>query len=134
VDSVGVGGGAFDMLKKSLGGICEMRTFNGALPARKDKLYANLRAECWMMLRDALRDNLSIPNDKNLRTELVTQTYKFDQKNRYLMESKEVAKSKGIPSPNKSDAICMTFAPLQIKEKLKLTRNTQRNKAVGYYG
>jgi phage terminase large subunit len=133
VDSVGVGGGAFDMLKKSLGGICEMRTFNGSLPARKDKLYANLRAECWMMLRDALRDNLSIPNDKNLRTELVTQTYKFDQKNRYLMESKEVAKSKGIPSPNKSDAICMTFAPLQIKEKPKLNR-PQRNKAVGYYG
>lgn len=132
VDAVGVGGGVYDTLKRDLAGVCEVRVFNGGTPARKKQVYKNLRAECWVMLRDFLRDKGSIPDDRGLRTELVSQQYGYDKTtSQIIMMAKDYAKSKGIPSPNKSDAICMTFAPLIETPKPKLENKPKR---MGYYG
>jgi len=133
VDIVGLGGGVYDVLKRDLDGICEMRIFNGGSNARNQRIYFNLRSECWHMLKDWLKDHGSIPNKSKLRTELTTQEYRYRTDGRKIMLSKDEAKSKGIPSPNMGDAINMTFAPLVIAERPKLEQSKPKRK-VGFYG
>jgi phage terminase large subunit len=133
VDSVGVGAGVYDGLKRVADGAFELRLFNGAHSPRKPNVYANMRAECWFLMRDWIRDLGQLPNDRNLRLELSSLQYKHDKQNRWLMEAKEDLKKRGGKSPDLSDALSMTFAPLVIAERPKLEQSKPKRK-VGFYG
>jgi hypothetical protein len=70
----------------------------------------NKRSEMWKEMRDWLKSGAAIPDDNQLREELtgVETVPRLDGK--LQLESKEALKSRGLPSPNRADALALTFA------------------------
>lgn len=85
----------------------------GAKPT--DMAYVNKRAEMWGRMKDWLRDGGAIdPNDQVLYDDLIgpetviPKRGSFDGK--IQLESKQDMKERGVPSPNRADALALTFA------------------------
>jgi hypothetical protein len=108
VDGGGVGGGVIDRLRQ-LGfmNIIEVNSSAKALDADK---FKNLRAEMYWKVRAWLKDRGKIPQDERLIDDLAAPNYKYDISNRLQLESKDDMKGRGIPSPDVSDALALTFA------------------------
>jgi hypothetical protein len=110
VDVGGLGAGVVDRLRElGYGQIVEAVNF-GEKPLDADK-YRNRRAECWGKLADWLSEPpVQIPDDDSLHGDLVAPGYKYDSNTRLLIESKEDMKKRGLASPDKGDALALTFA------------------------
>ena len=107
VDEIGVGSGVLDRLKE-LGH--PARGVNVARPARHKETYANLRAEGYFRLRELFTlGHVLIPNDNRLIAELSSLRYDVRSDGRVVMESKEAMKKRGLPSPDRADALMMAF-------------------------
>ena len=106
IDATGIGGPIGDRLRQ-LGheNVVDVQ-FGGASP---DPQLANMRAFMWSKMRDWLARG-SIPADAALETDLTGPGYKHDQRDRVLLESKEDMKKRGAASPDKGDALALTFA------------------------
>lgn len=82
--------------------------------------YANKRAEMWSLMADWLKQGGKIPDDKQLISELTMPTYSFDAANRILLEKKEKIKERTGFSPDRADALALTFAfPVNTADKWK---------------
>ena len=112
VDEIGVGAGVVDRLRE-LGH--PVRGVNVAHKAHQDGLYANLRAEGYWTLRQRfMSGSISIPADSQLVGELAALRYSYDSQGRLRMESKDEMRKRGLPSPDKADALMLAFlAPQQ---------------------
>jgi hypothetical protein len=87
--------------------IIEVNSSAKALDADK---FKNLRAEMYWKVRAWLKDRGKIPHDERLIDDLAAPNYKYDNANRLQLEGKEEMKGRGIPSPDVSDALALTFA------------------------
>ena len=106
VDVVGVGAGVLDrgrQLGRQWIGV-------GGAETPTDKKYANKSAECWGLMRDALKDGLSIPVDDQLKTDMISREYGYNAKNQIQLEKKEDMKRRGLSSPDNADATSITYA------------------------
>lgn len=118
VDGGGVGGGVVDRLRQLNVPVFEVQF--GAKPDRaflaegsNPDRYANKRAEMWGVMREWLSRG-AIPDDPDLRIELVAVQYGFTIDNAILLEKKEDMKKRGMKSPDVADALALTFAyPVQ---------------------
>ena len=54
---------------------------------------------------------ISIPADNQLAGELAALRYGFDSQGRIQMESKDAMRQRGLPSPDKADALMLAFLP-----------------------
>ena len=73
--------------------------------------YANLRAELWALMKNWLSaKECRLPNDDELKAALVSPKYSFQSNGKMLLESKESMRKRGLPSPDKADALALTFA------------------------
>ena len=109
VDEIGVGAGVVDRLKEQ--GF-RVRGVNVARAARQDGLFANLRAEGYWRLRELFAaGQITIPRDNQLIGELAALRYSYDSQGRIQMESKEAMRQRGLPSPDKADALMLAFLP-----------------------
>ena len=73
--------------------------------------YLNLRAELWFKLKDWLAaKDCKLPSDSGLFSELVSPQYQFTSSGKMKIESKDEMRKRGLPSPDKADAICLTLA------------------------
>ncbi len=107
IDQGGVGGGVVDKLGE-LGYTVTGVDFGGrALDARK---YANKRAEMWGLMRDWLAAGAAIPDDRQLKDELIGPEYFFTPQHQIILEKKEDMKKRGLASPDSADALALTFA------------------------
>ena len=107
VDEIGLGAGVVDRLRE-LGH--PVRGVNVAHKARQDDQYANLRAEGYWQLRERFRaGRISIPPDQELIGELAALRYSFASQGRIQMESKEQIRKRGLPSPDKADALMLAY-------------------------
>ena len=107
VDEIGVGAGVVDRLRE-LGH--PVRGVNVAHKAHQDGLYANLRAEGYWTLRQRfMSGSISIPADSQLVGELAALRYSYDSQGRLRMESKDEMRKRGLPSPDKADALMLAF-------------------------
>ncbi len=107
VDEVGLGAGVVDNLR-DLG--IPARGVNGASEAMRERACANLRAEgYWTLARRFETRNIRIPHDAELMAELASLRYRFNSRGKVLMESKEDMKRRGLPSPDKADALMLAF-------------------------
>jgi hypothetical protein len=112
VDGTGVGGGVVDQLRRM-----NLHVWDVQFGAKPDKLntvdpyvvYANKRAEIWGAMRDWLKTGC-IEDDKDLSDELVGPTYSFNGTGAIQLERKEDMKKRGLPSPDRADALALTFA------------------------
>ena len=72
--------------------------------------YANKRAEMWCELKAWLESGGALPDDEDLRDDLIAPEYSFDPSGRIKLERKEDMKKRGLASPDLADALALTFA------------------------
>ncbi len=115
VDEVGVGAGLVDQLKKEG---YQVHGVNVARAARQKRVFGNLRAEGFWRLRELLaRGLISIPYDNQLISELSSLRFRYDENGRVFIESKDQMRSRGLPSPDKADALMLAFLEVLPKAK-----------------
>ncbi|SCC09100.1 phage terminase large subunit [Snodgrassella sp. R-53583] len=141
-DSIGVGAGVKAQFSRKKGRI-QTVGFNAGgkvykpeslyMPGKKNKdMFANIKAQAWWIVRDrfyktwrAVEHGDKYPADElisldggikdidYLKAELSRPQVDYDQNGRVKVESKKDMKKRGIPSPNRADALIMAFAPVQ---------------------
>jgi hypothetical protein len=104
--------------------------FNGKSP---DPGCLNMRAYMWKETRDWLKSGGSIPNDKQLYADLIGPEVISRTDGKIQLESKKDMKTRGLPSPNKGDALALSFAvPVAAKETRFGTPTIQQFAIAGY--
>jgi len=110
IDCVGTGSGTFDILLANGVAVDE---FNGAESPLDKEIFGNLRAELYFTLSNKLQNHeLQLPKDSKLHAQLVDIRYRYNVRNHLLIESKEEARSRGVKSPDRADALMMLFKPV----------------------
>jgi hypothetical protein len=107
VDAVGLGAGVVDRLRQI--GRIVIPVQSGGRPADPVR-FTNLRAEMWWRMKEWLELGAAIPDDPELRADLLAPTYDYDPQNRIRLERKEDMKKRGLASPDTADALALTFA------------------------
>jgi phage terminase large subunit len=110
VDVVGVGAGVVDQLEAEGYPVNGVNVGEGA---NDSEHYVNKRAELFWALRERHEDGeIDLDeNDEELANQLTDIIYGFDVRGRIYIERKEDAKKRGVPSPDKADAVMLAFAP-----------------------
>lgn len=110
IDAVGVGAGVVDSL---LNNDFKVEAFNSSEAALDTEIFGNTRAELYFSLGNKLQaGELDLPNDPKLRSQLADLRYRYNTKNQLFIESKEEARSRGVRSPDRADAIMMLLKPV----------------------
>lgn len=119
VDSIGIGAGVADALRGWIPDEGVVRDVNASLRMEDGQNY-NLRAAMWAAMRDWIAAGCSLPNDQDLRADLTGLRYGYRQ-GLLLLESKDDAKKRGMKSPDRADALALTFAsPGGPKQKTQI--------------
>lgn len=107
IDGGGVGGGVVDRLNQlSVQNVMEI---NFGSKATK-KGYANMRAQMWGNMKEALAHGVRLPEMDDLRTDLTGVEYGYNLSNMLQLERKEDMKKRGMASPDIADALALTYA------------------------
>ncbi len=106
IDGGGVGGGVVDRCRQLGLDVIEINFGNKAT----DTQYANMRAQCWGNMKDAIKDGIRLPDDPDLVADLTGLEYGYNLRNQVQLERKEDAKKRGIASPDLADSIALTYA------------------------
>lgn len=106
VDASGIGWGVVDRLRQLNHSVIAVQVGERAVNADK---YYNRRSELWGQMLDWLKDGAAIPNDVELRDDLIGPEYGFDTRMRVQLEKKEDMKKRGLASPDSADALAVTF-------------------------
>jgi hypothetical protein len=110
VDGTGVGGGLVDHLRRRGYFVTDVQFGARADQGLDGVKYANKRAEIWGFLRNALK-YLCLPNNPELKEQLCGPEYSFSRMSDAIqLESKELMKRRGVPSPDLADALATTYA------------------------
>ena len=78
-----------------------------------DPRYFNKRAEMWFRMAEWVKRGGALPPDDVLKKELTTPTYYF-QDGKFRMEEKDQIKKRLKFSPNRADALCLTFVTAEL--------------------
>lgn len=109
VDVIGLGAGVLDRLREL--GVPAIGVNVAEAPSTAPERFMRLRDELWWGLRDWLWSRaVSMPRDDALVAEMVGPTYRTESSGKIKVESKDDLKKRGRKSPNKADALCLTFA------------------------
>jgi hypothetical protein len=79
--------------------------FNGEQRVR----VANRRAQMWQNMKAWLKFGV-VPDDQMLKDDLTGPEYSYRDDQAIILEKKEHMKKRGLPSPDKGDALALTFA------------------------
>jgi hypothetical protein len=114
LDEGGLGYGILDRLKEQRYKV--VRGVNFSWKSKTPAMYANKRAELWGSMREWLQ-SASIPNDRQLKTDLTAPHQKPNSSGSIQLESKKDMKARGLASPDAADALACTFAfPVGVRE------------------
>ncbi len=112
VDIIGYGAGLYDRLKIKFREI--MKGITVSEKPSTDEKYHRLRDELWWKLRERFEaGTISIPNDDELIGELSAIKWKPAElavTGKIKVESKGDLRKRGLQSPNKADALCLSYA------------------------
>jgi phage terminase large subunit len=109
VDVIGMGGGVVDRLREL--GLPVYGINVAESPSIDSSRYMRLRDELWFEARRWFESRaVTMPRDDKLADELVAPKYKLESSGKLKVESKDEMKKRGVKSPNKADAFCLTFA------------------------
>lgn len=116
VEVVGLAGaGHVDMLRRVPG--MPVIEYNPAAMRDKDSPYVNMRAECYMKMKDWL-SNAEIPDDKELAEQLTTIEFAYTNTMKIQIESKADMKKRGLSSPDCADSLALSFVADTIQRKV----------------
>ena len=87
--------------------------------------FANKRAEMWCGVRDWLKDGGCVYEDEELREDLVGPEFSYRLSDSALiLEAKKDMKKRGLASPDRADALALTFAmtimPSRVEAGVKI--------------
>lgn len=109
MDLGGQGAGVYDILKdrgfkKIIRGV-----YFGERAVNEER-YFNRRAEMWDEINQWLKDVVQLPQDEELLDDLCSVNKKYDRRGRLQLEEKDEVKKRLGRSPDKGDALALTFA------------------------
>jgi hypothetical protein len=123
IDEGGLGAGIVDRLKEQR---YKIKGVNFGNKSKNPVMYGNMRAQMWGDMREWLK-TASIPNDRFLKTDLISPMMKPDSRGTIFLESKKDMKSRGLASPDAADAIAVTFAfPVAHRGEYNARTTTRR--------
>lgn len=109
IDVIGWGAGTYDILNGMAP--CPVLPVNVAEGAANPEQFSRLRDELWWQVRERFQaGTISIPPDDELIGELTVIKYNFSRtaKEKIKIESKQELRDRGIASPNRADAVCLS--------------------------
>jgi hypothetical protein len=116
VDEGGIGGGVVDQLLKLRINVIPVNfgaSADYAIPSVDGRIvYRNKVTEMWGSVREWLKWGM-LPDDVQLREELTNREYGYttmDGKDAIVLESKQDMRSRSVPSPDRADALALTFS------------------------
>lgn len=89
-----------------------------------DEGYVNKRAEMWGLMRDWIKEGGAIEKDPILHSDLTSVEVSSRDRpdGKIQLESKKSMKERGLPSPGRADALCLSFAyPVAMKKAFRPT-------------
>jgi len=95
--------------------------------AQETDRFVNKRTEMWWLLKEWLESGGAIPDDRELKDDLVAPEYGFDNAGRIMLEKKDDMKKKGLPSPDCGDALAITFAEPVVGKAFRLAGMGRQN-------
>ena len=115
VDSTGVGGPVADRLRQLLPGVPIFDVNFGS--ASPDAQHSNMRTHMWWKLREAIKAGLAIADDSDLEIELTAPEYGHNARDQVQLEKKDEIKKRIGISPDRADALALTFAMPVMKRE-----------------
>jgi len=114
IDGGGVGGGVVDNVRHMALHCWEVQfggkdDVGGYDTGNQGEKYANKRAAMWGAMREWIKQG-AIPNDPELKAQLIGPTYTYNNRNEIQLETKEEMMRRGVESPDRADALALTFA------------------------
>lgn len=110
IDVGGLGAGVVDRLNE-LGYGHVITSVNFGSKSIMPEEYINMRSQMWGEMKKWLSSGLvEIPDDDLLQADLIAPTYKYDSLQRIVLETKDSMRSRGLKSPDRADALALTFA------------------------
>ena len=103
----GGGAGVIDRLRQLGFPVSEVPF--GSKPCRSNR-FLNRRMEMWQGMADWIKSGGSLPPDEILKAELAAPTYFFNPAGLLCLEKKEDIKERLMRSPDRADALALTFA------------------------
>ena len=86
-----------------------------------DPGYLNLRAYMWGQAKKWLQEGGAYPDDQVMYDDLTGPEYEVRLDGKIKLESKQDMKKRGLPSPNRADALALSFAyPVQKKTTMRM--------------
>lgn len=114
-DTGGWGAGVIDSLLQSGQSPMAINFAGKAIDPR----YLNKRAEMWFGMADWVKRGGALPNDPELEQDLVMPTYYF-QNGKFQIEPKEQIKARLGRSPDRADALSLTFSLPEMAASLNI--------------
>lgn len=116
IDLTGVGAGVFDRLRE----LGWSRRVTGVIfggEALQPAKYLNKRAEVWWAMREWFETpgGVAIPDDNVMHKHLCGPMYEYNSANKLVIESKEKIRKRAKFSPDRADALALTFAERVVK-------------------
>lgn len=106
VDGSGIGAGVVDRLRQLNFPVVDVNGGNSSLNPR----FLNKRAEMWWEMKEFIEGTCELPKDQRLKEELTCLEYDYTDKGRIRMDRKsDIMEEYGF-SPDRADALAMTFA------------------------
>lgn len=100
-----------------------------------DEGCLNKRAEMWKSIRDWLKEGGCLPEDPNLREELIGPETIPRMDGKIQLESKKDMKARGVRSPNRADALALSFAhPVSKKKTTQQNNSYNSSGSTGWMG
>lgn len=116
IDAHGIGLGTYSYLVQlGFDNVVPVYWGDRSLVSEK-QVFFNPRIECWTRLREWLR-TADIPDDRDLKQDLIGPTYTRDMNYVMRMEKKEDMRNRGLPPCDTADALAVTFfhaVPLKL--------------------
>jgi phage terminase large subunit len=126
IDTIGVGAGVYDkLLQMGVRGVIEG---NASMKPEDIKVYQNKRAEMYFGLKHFVEKGGKLPNDKDLKEELLALRYFYNQTSgKIQIISKDDLKEILGRSPDKSDSVALHFFRRVRPMSMRNNSNTQGN-------
>jgi hypothetical protein len=137
IDGIGVGAGVVDELREKkreqvIPQSVTIRDFQAA-GASTDPDFGNARAQAYWSLRERFQErgvDLD-PDDEELAAQLGSIKYRYDARGRIWIESKDEMTKRGLPSPDRADAMMISSTRLGATAPKQSGQSFTRNLAGG---
>jgi len=131
IDATGVGAGVPGSVRRRLNRkvavhgikVAERATEKAKGPGGEEiGAFQNIRDQLWWSVREWLRNDpgAMLPPDEQLLEELLVPTYDFDNQRRVKIMDKDKMRTILRRSPDRADALCLTFSPINRSFRLDL--------------